>query len=276
MKPQPFSAGDWWILVIYLVLTVGMGFYFARGAKSYSKFMFGSGTIPWWAVGISLIATSLSSTSFLGPPEAAYTGDMRLFMYQVGAFLSIILCGKIFIPFIRKHAVSSAYEILEEHFDGKTRLLASGLYCLHVLLRVGVLIYGPALVLSEVLGISVHACILLIGVVAVVYTYFGGMEAVIWTDVLQFLVLMGGSFFVILYMTSEGDSLGDLWRLSSEAGHAKVWDFTFDLSSAANFWTLGLAVVVVESVLLPCTSATVALAMPDSPLSKEPLSLLSS
>ncbi len=246
MTPHAFGWINWLVLLTYLFATVGLGLYFSRGNKELRHFMFGSGRIPWWAVGISLIATSLSASSFLGNPEYVFKANMALLMYQIGGFIAILFSIKIFIPFIRNQNVSSAYEILEIHFDGKTRTLAALIYVFNLMFRVGILMYGPALLFSEILNITVTQAILIIGVIAILYTYFGGMEAVIWTDVMQFFVLIGSSLFIFFYLGSQGDTLSSLWKLSAEAGHTQIFNFDFDLSQANNFWTLGLMVFVVE------------------------------
>jgi SSS family solute:Na+ symporter len=241
-----FQFLDGIVLFLYLGIVVWIGWKVARKNKSFQQFVFGSKSIPWWAVGISLIATSLSSTSFLGPPETAYRGNMSILMYQVGALLAIVLVVTFFIPAILRTKVTSAYEILEKRFDGKTRVLAASIYCLHVLLRTGVLLYGPALVLAEILQVPVSMAIVLIGIVAIIYTYIGGLEAVIWTDVLQFAVFFGGGFLVVYYCTSHGNSLAELWSYGVSHSKTDIWNFEWDISKANNFWTLGLFVLVLE------------------------------
>ncbi len=146
---------DWIVLALYLCVTAYLGFYFSKSNKKFSDFMFGGGSMPWLSVGISLIATSVSATTFLGNPADVYANNMTYLMCNIGVFIGIIIVGFIFIPKIRKYNVSSAYEILELEFSRPVRLLASIFYSIHLLLRTGILLYVPSLVIASILGVPV-------------------------------------------------------------------------------------------------------------------------
>src|SRR5690349_13989784 len=129
-----------------------VGVYFSRRNKDFSDFMFGGGNMPWLAVGISLIATSVSANTFLGNPADGYANDMRLLMLNFGSLSAIVIVGVFFIPRFRAAGIRSAYELLEKKFSRPVRLMAATFYSCHLLLRMGMLIYGPSLVLMKITG----------------------------------------------------------------------------------------------------------------------------
>ena len=241
-----FEAPDWIILALYTLMVVGIGIA-TRHSNGLRGFLLADGAMPWWAVGISLIATSVSTTSLIGSPAEAYQFDLRYLSLHAAVPVSLLLVTIIFIPWFRRRNIVSAYEALEERFDLKTRLLASVLYILHVLLRTGILIFGPALVLSRFMGIPVSATIVVVGLVAIVYSTLGGLRAVIWTDVLQFIALTGGAVgicMVIEAMVPGGFSM--IWNLARDAGKTRVVDMTMDIGDPRSFISAGVAYLVLD------------------------------
>ncbi len=243
---------DWIVLVLYLCVTAYLGFYFSKSNKKFSDFMFGGGSMPWLSVGISLIATSVSATTFLGNPADVYANNMTYLMCNIGVFIGIIIVGFVFIPKIRKYNVSSAYEILEIEFSRPVRLLASIFYSIHLLLRTGILLYVPSLVIASILGVPVVWSIVVCAVLGIAYTYFGGIKAVIWTDVLQFVVLFGGGLLIVYILSDMVGGFGTLISIASEEGKTKVFDFSFDPSNARTFWNAGLIYIIFEVAIRGC------------------------
>ena len=193
-----FTALDWIVLFAYLLFSLFIGLWVSRGNKDLKEYMLGGGSMPWVAVGISLIATSVSATTFLGAPADVYGDNMTFLMFQIGAFLSIFVVGFVFIPRFRSAGINSAYELFELRYNKSVRRLAAVFYCLHLLLRTGILLYAPSLVLAQILHVDLRYAIIVSAAVAIFYTWFGGIKAVIWTDVMQFIVLWWwslGSFF---------------------------------------------------------------------------------
>ena len=140
-----FTALDWFVLFAYLLLSLAIGLWVSRGNKNLKEYMFGGGSMPWVAVGISLIATSVSATTFLGAPADVFGDDMTFLMFQIGALLSIVVVGFVFIPRFRTSGISSAYELFEVRFGSRSvRRLAAIFYCLHLLLRTGILAFAFA------------------------------------------------------------------------------------------------------------------------------------
>ena len=165
-----FGFWDWTVLGLYLLLTAGMGAWFSRKNKNAQEFLFGGGKMPWYAVGLSLIATSVSATSFLGGPADVYGKNMTYLMLSVGSLLSVIFIGWIFIPRLRARNIESGFQLLEVNFSKSVKKLAASLYCLHLFLRSGVLLFGPALVLAQMLDVNLYLAILFTAILAIAYT----------------------------------------------------------------------------------------------------------
>jgi len=248
-----FGLLNWLTLAIYLGGMLALGAVFSRKNVSEGEFFFASGSLPWWAAGVSMIATSVSATTFLGNPAETYAGDMTYMMLNLGVPVSIAVTSFVFIPWFRKNRVQSAYEMLEHRFDRKTRVLASGLYSFHVLLRMGILIYGPAIVFARITGWSAETAILAVGLFSIIYTWFGGIRAVVWTDVAQFMILFGGAVAVLSFLSGGVD--GGLTTLSEIArkGDKFLW-FKPGLNpaDAHNLLSAGVAYIVLDLAIRSC------------------------
>jgi SSS family solute:Na+ symporter len=246
------SGLDWLVLVVYLGAAAGLGLALAGRNRSYHQFMFGGGSLPWLAVGVSLIATSVSATTFLGNPADSFGRNMTYLMCNLGALGGIAVVGIVFIPRFRRAEVQSAYELLERRFNRPVRRLAAGIYCLHLLLRTGILLYGPALVLGKMLGIGIYTAIGLTSVLAILYTWFGGIRAVVWTDVMQFVVLMGGGLLVLWLIGRDVGSFAEVARLAGEAGKTKWLDLGLSPANARTLLSAGIIYTVFEVAIRGC------------------------
>ena len=247
-----FTALDWIVLVAYLLLSIAIGLFVSRGNKNLKEYMLGGGSIPWVAVGISLIATSVSATTFLGAPADVYGDNMTFLMFQIGAFISIVVVGLVFIPKFRSSGINSAYELFEVRFSRPVRRLAAVFYCLHLLLRTGILLFAPSLVLAQILHIDLKLAIIVSAAVAIFYTWFGGIKAVIWTDVMQFVVFFGGGVLVLLIISNAVGGFGEMAALASEAGKTKSWDASMDVSNARTLVSAGFAYAILEIAIRGC------------------------
>ena len=205
-KKSGFGLLNTIVLGLYLASLVGMGFYFSRREKTTEDYFIGGKRIPWWAAGVSIFGTQLSSISFMAIPAKVYASD---WIYYVG-FMCIVLVQPIvvyfYLPFFRRLNITSAYEYLELRFNPAVRLLGSLSFILFQLGRMSIVLFLPALALSAVTGIDIFACIIVMGVLATLYTVLGGIEAVIWTDVLQVIVLCGGALLslIIIILNVDG------------------------------------------------------------------------
>jgi SSS family solute:Na+ symporter len=247
-----FSFWDWAVVALYFAIMAGIGVYFSRRNRNLKDFMFGGGNMPWLAVGISLIATSVSASTFLGNPANSFANDMRLLMLNFGAVAAIFIIGAVFIPRYKASGVSSAYELLETKFSRPVRTLAAGLYSCHLLLRAGMLLFGPALILKAMLGVPIWASICVMAAGSVVYTYFGGIRAIAWTDVLQFTIFLGSGLLIIAWIAHAVGGLGETLSLAAEAGKTRWFSAEWDPASARNIWSAGVAYIAFEVAIRGC------------------------
>ncbi|SHJ21643.1 sodium:solute symporter [Fibrobacter sp. UWP2] len=248
-----FTLIDWIVLFAYLLFSLAIGLWVSRGNKNLKEYMFGGGAMPWVAVGISLIATSVSATTFLGAPADVYGDDMTFLMFQIGALLSIIVVGFVFIPRFRSAGINSAYELFERRFGSlAVRRLAALFYCLHLLLRTGILLYAPSLVLAQILHVDLRVAIVVSAAVAIFYTWFGGIKAVIWTDVMQFCVFFGGGALVLILISNAVGGFGEMAAMASEAGKTRWWNPSIDISDARTLVSAGFAYAILEIAIRGC------------------------
>ena len=229
-----FTPLDWTVLGLYLAIMVGLGIHFARGENGTDDFFFGGGRIPWWAAGISIFATQLSAITFMAIPAKSYSTDWTLFIQSLGIFAMAPVVAWLFLPFFRGLKVVTAYEYLERRFSLPVRLFGSAQYLLFQFGRMAIVIYLPAIALSAVTGIDVSLCILLMGVLCILYTVLGGIEAVIWSDVLQAVVLLGGAILVISACVLGVDGgVSELYERADEAGRLHLADLDWDFTRAS-------------------------------------------
>ena len=207
---KSFGWLNWAVLVLYLAAMLLMGFYFMRKENGADDFFKGGGRIPWWAAGISIYATMLSAITYMTIPAKAYTTNWTYYPMLWMILLISFPVIKYYLPYFRKLNVTSAYEILEQRFSLFTRLLASTLFCIFMIVRMAIVLYLPSLALTAVTGIDIYLCIVLMGLVTIIYCTMGGVEAVIWGDVVQGLILVFGAIFAVIYIAvnTEGGVMG--------------------------------------------------------------------
>ncbi|MEL7331127.1 MAG: sodium:solute symporter [Cyanobacteria bacterium J06560_2] len=226
------SAIDWAIVVVYGIILVAIGVAASRKQTTTDEYFRGSRQLPWWAIGLSLIATSFSAASLLGGPGQGYNNGLLYLQTQIGDLIGFSLVIAIFLPFFVGLNLTTAYEYLEKRFDSKTRSLGSLCFLLFVIARLGGLLYAAALALSTVVNMPLPAAILLVGVVSIVYTVAGGIAAVVWTDVLQFvMIFVGLAAGVWAAASGVPGGLGELWSTAGEAGKLTVINTEWDPAS---------------------------------------------
>ena len=191
-----FGGWNYAALALYLGAMVALGSSFMRRNRDTNDFFRGGQRIPWWAAGLSIFATMLSSITFMAIPAQAYGVGWNLYLGNSYLLLTPLVV-LVYLPFYRRLDVTSAYEYLERRFNTATRLLASALFMLFQCGRIAIVLYLPALALSTVSDLDVTTCVLGMGILCVLYTVLGGVEAVIWTDAAQAVVLMGGAVWAL-------------------------------------------------------------------------------
>ena len=229
--PASLSVFDWSAIAVYGVVLVGMGWYFSRREKTTSNFFLAGRRIPWWASGISIFATSLSAITFMAIPAKTWDTDWLYFPQNLLIVVVAPIAAMLMVPAFRRIDVTTAYEWLEHRFHWSLRLAASALYMLFQVARVAVVTLLPALALAAVTGLDVTTCILVMGVICILYTVLGGIEAVIWSDVLQAIVLFGGGFWALGIMISGSEGgLAGMVTDASAAGKLRLADLSVDLT----------------------------------------------
>ncbi|MEL6605118.1 MAG: sodium:solute symporter [Cyanobacteria bacterium J06614_10] len=223
------SAIDWAIVAVYAAILVGIGVAASRKQNNTEEYFRGSQQLPWWAIGFSIIATSFSGAALLGGAGEGYNNGLLYLQLQVGDLIGYGLVIALFLPFFVGLNLTTAYEYLERRFDSKTRVLGSICFLLFVIARLGGLLYAASLAVSTVVNIPLSAAILLVGIVSIVYTMAGGIAAVVWTDVLQFvMVFVGLGAGVWAAAAGVNGGLGELWSTAAAAGKFAVVDTAWD------------------------------------------------
>jgi len=240
---EGFGWLNWTTLGVYLAGLIAIGVWFARREKSTDDFFLAGRRIPWWAAGLSIFGTQLSAITYLAMPARAYATDWALLPLNVGILAVAPVVVHWYLPVFRRSNVTTAYEYLETRFGVSLRLFGSLSFIAFQLGRMGIVILLPALALSAVTGLSVYLCIAIIGLLSTLYTSLGGIEAVIWTDVLQSVVLIGGALAALAVIIG---ALEGGWRefLSAGMAHHK-----FDVAHLHWGWTGDALLVVVLGAL---------------------------
>ena len=237
-EPRIDAAAFGWLdyaaLGLYLTSLVAMGFFFSRRERGTEDFFLAGRRVPWWAAGLSIYGTQLSSISFIAIPAKVYATDWVYFLLQLTIIMVAFPVVWIYLPFFRRANLTTAYEYLEQRFNVAVRLFASAAFVLYQLGRMAIVLFLPSIALSTVTGINVYVCILLMGVLATIYTVLGGIEAVIWTDVVQVFVLLGGALLsVAVILTQVEGGLGGLISLGAAHGKFHMFNWSWDFTTAA-------------------------------------------
>ena len=254
-KPAAVSFGtlNWVTLLVYLGGLVFVGFLCAKGTQSTNDFYLGGQSIPWWAAGMSIFGTTLSAITYLALPARVYGTSWSVILLNAGILIVAPLIVYAYIPRLRKLNAVTAYEFLEVRFDLGLRLFGSASFIIFQLFRMGVVVFLPALALAAVTGFNLTLCILLMGLIATVYTVFGGIKAVIWTDVIQVVVLIGGALLALILISLNLDGgFSSLILLGKEAGKFEMpairWSWASD-----SFMVLIMGAIF-SNALVPYTS----------------------
>ena len=235
-----FEPVDYAVLAVYLAAMVLMGWYFSRREESTDDYFRGGRRVPWWAAGLSIFGTALSAITYVSIPGAAFSGDWVMVITHVSPILLVPLVAQVYIPFYRRLDVTTPYEYLQKRFNTPVRLLAAAQWVVFQFGRMSIIMYLPSLALSAATGLNVYACILIMGLLTTLYTAMGGIEAVIWTDVVQVIVLMGGAVVSLFYVVAkvEGGFAGIISQ-GAAAGKFHAFNWTWDYAVAA-VWVMAI------------------------------------
>jgi SSS family transporter len=231
---------DWAVVAAYLVYIIWDGIRMTKHSASAEGYFLANRSLPWWAVGLSVMATQLSAITLVGTTGQGYNDGMRFIQFYYGLPLAMVILCITAVPFFYRAKVFTAYEYLEKRFDLKTRTLTSFFFLISRGLGVGVIIAAPSVILSIVLGWSETATVFAMGLSTTIYTMVGGVQAVTWTDVKQMIIIFFGLFvclFIILSKFPPEVSLGDALHLAGATGRLTTVDTTFDLKQTYTLWS---------------------------------------
>jgi SSS family transporter len=231
---------DWVVMFGWMAFLVSYGLWRGRGSSSTQEFMLAGKTMPWYAMGLSIMATQASAITFISTTAQAYVDGMRFVQFYFGLPLAMVILSATAVPIFHRAKVYTAYEYLEHRFDAKTRLLVTIIFLISRGLGAGLALSAPAIVLSVVLGWPFRVTILIMGGLVVLYTTLGGIKAVTWADVQQMTVIMLAlvmAFGVAISMLPHDVSFLDAVKLAGAAGKLNAVTTTFDWNDRYNIWS---------------------------------------
>lgn len=222
---------DYAVVLFFIILFIFVGFYFSRKQNTTAQYFIASGNLPSWAIGLSILATLISSVTFLAYPGAAYDNNWILLVQGLMVPIVLVFLVHFIVPFYRKVVGISAYEYFEKRFGYFARLYTSLAFTIAHFSKMGTVFFLLALVVSSMMGINIYVSIIVLGVVVILYTLIGGIEAVVWLDVIQGIMLLIGGVIAIIVMFSIIDG-SPLEMIAFAREHGKIglgpydWDFT--------------------------------------------------
>jgi solute:Na+ symporter, SSS family len=234
------SNVDWLVLAFTLLSIVLYGVWKSRGAKNIEGYLLADRKLPWYQVGLSVMATQASAITFLSAPGQAYSDGLRFVQFYFGLPLAMIVLCIAFIPVFHQLNVYTAYEYLEKRFDIKTRSLTAFLFLLQRGLSTGITIYAPSIILSTILNVDITFTTLLMGGIVILYTVYGGTKAVSYTQMFQMLVIFSGLFFagyMVVHLLPKEVGFFDALHIAGKMGKMNAIDTKFDWNNRYNIWS---------------------------------------
>ncbi|HML18763.1 MAG TPA: sodium:solute symporter [Bryobacteraceae bacterium] len=234
------TAVDWVVLFGWLVFLVSYGLWRGRGSGTVDQFLLAGKTMPWYAMGLSIMATQASAITFISTTAQAYIDGMRFVQFYFGLPIAMVILAATAVPLFQRAKVYTAYEYIEKRFDGKTRALVTFIFLIQRGLGSGVALSAPAIVLSVVLGWPFQVTAIVMGGLVVLYTTSGGIKAVTWADVQQMAVIMGAlvlALIIAISLLPRDVSFLDAVRIAGAAGKLNPVTLDFSWNDQFNLWT---------------------------------------
>ena len=231
---------DWVVVAAYLIWIIVDGLKRTKAASEIEGYLLANRSLPWWAVGLSVMATQLSAITLVGTTGQAYADGMRFIQFYFGLPIAMVVLSVTLVPFFYTSGVYTAYEYLERRFDVKTRTLASVLFLFGRSMSTGAIISAPAVILSVIFHWNLTLTILAIGGPTILYTMLGGVQAVTWTDVKQMGIVVGGLVCAVIALIlglPHDVSVTRALHLAGAAGRMNTVDFHFDVKQTYTFWS---------------------------------------
>ena len=231
---------DWAVAIGYIAWIVIDGLRRSKGTDKVDGYFLANRSLPWWAVGLSVMATQMSAVTIVGTTGQAYLTGLRFIQFYFGLPLAMVILSLTVVPFFTRARVYTAYEYLERRFDVRVRSLASFLFLMGRAASLGVTLAAPSVVMSAILGWTLPVTVLAICVPMIVYTTIGGVQAVAWTDVKQMFVVVGGmsaAVTILIFGILQHVSFGQALHLAGATGRLNAIDFQANLTETYTFWS---------------------------------------
>lgn len=233
-----FGTLNWTILIVFVCGNLLLGYFLSKRINTAEQFYLGNRTTPWWAIGISVIATYVSALSFLGGPSWAYEDGFSVIALHANYPIVIFVVITLFLPFFYNSGVASIYDYQEKRFGPRARALISTIWLLSQTMTSAAILYATSLVLEFITGIDVVHAIVIVTIIALIYTALGGITAVIWTDVAQAGILLVGALIILFALVQQmPESIGTTLSSLSAQGKLDPLDFDFDFTRATTAWS---------------------------------------
>ena len=239
------------VLIIYLILVVLFGLWMGRGQRDMTGYLLGGRDLPWWAILGSIVATETSTATFLSVPGLAFAeklegaeyldptvgGDMRFLQLALGILVGRVLIVYFLLPLFFRGELFTAYQVLHERFGGATKTVASLVFLVARNVGDGLRLFLTAIVLEKITGIPLPMCVACVGLLTIVYTFFGGIKSVVWNDCLQFVVYISGGLLAIVIILNRLPGGSEQFISFSQAtGKFRFLDPSLDITTAYTFW----------------------------------------
>ncbi len=232
-----FNTADWVIVFGYLLGIIGIGVWFGRDQQNTRDYFLGSRNVPWWAIGLSIVAAETSALTIIGVPAMAFGKDLSFVQMVLGYVVARLVLAVIMVPRYLKGEIYSPYQLLADTFGPSARQTAAGLFLLSETLAAGVRVYVACIPIQLMLGIHVLPAVVLFVLLSLVYTYVGGVKAVIWTDAVQFGLFVAGGLFTVGYIPHlVPGGLSAVWNEAAMAGKLHWLNPGFSFSLPFNLW----------------------------------------
>jgi SSS family transporter len=255
-----FNFGDWFVILLYLGGIIGLGVWFGKDQRNTRDYFLGSRNIPWWGIGVSIVAAETSALTIIGVPAIAYGSNILFIQMIVGYVIARIILAVVMVPHYMKGEIYSPYQLLEQHLGRGPRRLAGGFFLFLETMAAGVRVYVACIPIRLLLGEAVcsfgglvdpilGAILLFVGL-SLLYTYIGGVKAVIWTDAVQFGLFLAGGVFALFYIPTLIDGgWGAVMAQAGAAGKLAWLNTSFTFSAPFNIWmgVIGGTVMVLST-----------------------------
>ena len=232
-----FDSADWLVIFMYLVGICAFGLWFGKGLKNTRDYFLGSRNIPWWGVGLSIIASETSALTIIGVPAMAYADDLRFIQIVIGYVIARVILAIVLVPHYFKGEIYSPYELLSNSFGPDARRVAAFFFLIAGTLAAGVRVYVACIPIQLMLNLSIFPAILLFVGLSLTYTFAGGIKAVVWTDAVQFVLFTAGGIFTLLYVPQLFDGgFSEIFAKAAKAGKLTWLNAHFSLQMPFNIW----------------------------------------